>query len=130
MARNLSIEAAFPVQAVDPDDPTQSRQAAAALLAMMQRAGHEKLAVDITGGKTPMSLGAFMAAEEAGAASLYVASGFDVNLRKPDMRTARVRVISLPGRSTATKKQKPHGPLPCGLDRELVHFGQVAENGN
>lgn len=95
-ARELSIEAVLSIQAVDPDDPAQSHHAAAVLLAAMKHKGYEKLAVDITGGKTPMSLGAFMAAEEAGAASLYVASRFDEALKKPNMRTAQVRVISLP----------------------------------
>jgi len=50
--------------------------------------------VDVTGGKLPMSLGAFMAAEESGADTLYVASEFDPQLKRPDMRTARIRRIS------------------------------------
>jgi hypothetical protein len=95
-ARSLDIGADLPIQTVDPDDPAQSRRAAAALLAKMRQAGAEKLAVDVTGGKTPMSLGAFMAAEECGAGSLYVASQFDSRLKRPDMHTATLRCISRP----------------------------------
>lgn len=95
-ARELSIDATLAIWAVDPDNPAQSLHVASELLADMKRRGYEKLAVDVTGGKTPMSLGAFMAAEEAGAASLYVASPFDAALKKPDMRSAQVRIISLP----------------------------------
>lgn len=95
-ARDLAIDSALPVQSVDPNDPVQSRHAAASLLAAMRRAGSEKLAVDVTGGKTPMSLGAFMAAEECGAGSLYVASRFDPKLNRPDMRTATLKCISHP----------------------------------
>jgi hypothetical protein len=95
-ARGLSITAELPVRTVDPNAPDQARKAIRALLSDMRELGLQKIAVDITGGKTPMSLGAFMAAEEAGAASLYVASQFDSALNKPDVRTASVHIVSCP----------------------------------
>lgn len=83
-------------QIADPDDPFDSRQAAAYLLSRMKRDGCGSLGVDITGGKVPMSLGAFMAAEEQGATSLYVTCAFDPQLRRPDMTTARLTRVSQP----------------------------------
>jgi len=80
----------------DPDDPYDTHQAATALLGRMKQAGKTRLAVDITGGKVPMSVGAFMAAEEHGATSLYVACRFDPQLKMPDMTTARLTRVSQP----------------------------------
>lgn len=48
--------------------------------------------MDITGGKVTMSIGAFMAAEEQGCASLYVATAFKDG--KPDIATARIPAIA------------------------------------
>ena len=78
------------------DDPDQTRSATAALLALMQSEGARQFAVDVTGGKTTMSLGAFMAAEEAGAETLYVACQFDQTLKRPNMKTARLLSVSKP----------------------------------
>jgi hypothetical protein len=80
----------------DPDRPEQTRQVASAMLATMRESGCRLPAVDLTGGKTPMSLGAFMAAEEQAAISLYVAAAFDEKLKEPDMRTSRILRISKP----------------------------------
>jgi hypothetical protein len=80
----------------DPNDPAVSRSQVALLLSELHQAGCRKIAVDLTGGKLPMSLGAFMAAEEAGVTSLYVATDFDRYLKVPDMRTAILRQMSQP----------------------------------
>lgn len=80
----------------DKDDPAESRHAAAGLLAQLGKQGLQRLATDITGGRTPMSVGAFMAAEEAGVASLFVGVEFDRKLRKPQVETAVLRCISKP----------------------------------
>ena len=77
----------------NPDDPQEAYRQTLSLLEHMAAEGCNRIAVDITGGKVPMSLGAFMAAEEVGADSLYVATDFDQN-RRPDMRTARITSIS------------------------------------
>ncbi|MCX7111683.1 MAG: DUF1887 family CARF protein [Proteobacteria bacterium] len=76
------------------DDLASARSAARYLLEELPHADLATVAVDVTGGKVPMSLGAFMAAEEAGANSLYVSSKFDPALKKPDMRTATIISIS------------------------------------
>jgi hypothetical protein len=77
------------------DDPAEARRKARYLLDGWRDEGLTQLAVDVTGGKTPMSLGAFLAAREAGASTLYVTSEYD-RLRKPDLDTAVVRCISQP----------------------------------
>lgn len=78
----------------DPDDPAETRDAVASLLAKAKESASGPVAVDVTGGKTPMSLGAFMAAEEAGADSIYVSSRFDEKLRQPDSSTSRIVVLT------------------------------------
>ena len=80
----------------NPDDPAESRDQAAVAIRNLRRQGVEKIAVDITGGKAPMSIGAFMAAEVAGCPTLYVTAPYDRNLEQPDMRQARICRISQP----------------------------------
>lgn len=80
----------------NPDDPAETRERTHALLNRLRAAGAERCAVDITGGKTPMSLGAFMAAEEAGVSTLYLASRYDDKLQRPDSLTSRIHCISRP----------------------------------
>ena len=78
----------------DADDPADARAATAQLLAWLARRGLNPLAVDLTGGKVPMSLGAFMAAEEHAAATVYVSTDYDPKLNKPDLRTAKILRVS------------------------------------
>lgn len=80
----------------DPDDPAESRDQAALAIRGLRRRGYRRVGVDVTGGKAPMSIGAFMAAEEAGCPTLYVSAPYDRQLNKPDMRRARIRCISQP----------------------------------
>ena len=47
----------------------------------MRDAEAKEIAVDVTGGKTPMSLGAFMAAEEFAVQTIYITSEFDPSLK-------------------------------------------------
>jgi hypothetical protein len=58
----------------------------------MRAEGVRNVAVDVTGGKVPMSLGAFMAAEEAALDSLYVTTAWRDG--KPDASTAKLTRIS------------------------------------
>lgn len=97
-ARKQNIRVHGPLTVENPDDPAESRAQTRLLLARLREAGiaPEDMAVDITGGKTTMSLGAFMAAEEMGVSTLYVASRYDAALRRPDMRSARLHCISKP----------------------------------
>lgn len=83
-------------QIQDPDSTQETRHATRHLLEQMRQSNCEALAVDVTGGKTPMSLGAFMAAEETGATSLYVATHSGPNLKQPDMRSAKIVTVSTP----------------------------------
>ncbi|MGR9046362.1 MAG: hypothetical protein ACU83N_13800 [Gammaproteobacteria bacterium] len=74
----------------NPDDPNEVYRHAWALFQLLGQEG--RTAVDITGGKVPMSLGAFMAAEEAGIDTLYVSTNFENG--RPDMRTAKIISVS------------------------------------
>ncbi len=82
----------------NPDDPAEIREQTTFFIGKMRSMGYDKVAVDITGGKTTMSIGAFMAAEESGAPSLYVSAEYDKQLKKPDTTSARIRCISDPRR--------------------------------
>jgi len=78
----------------DPDDPADSRRMVAVAIAKLREKGFERIAVDLTGGRKPMSLGAFMAAEEAGCDTIYVASEYDRKLKKPSLGSARICCIA------------------------------------
>lgn len=80
----------------DVDDPADTRQAVRQAVEWLKAIGCTHIAVDVTGGKVPMSLGAFMAAEEMGQDSLYVSTRFDAQLNRPNMRTAKIVVVSRP----------------------------------
>ena len=55
------------------------------------------LAVDITGAKKPMSIGAFMAAEEEGIKSIYTTCDYTNDReRKPKPNTAHIVIVSEP----------------------------------
>ncbi len=81
----------------NPDDIKEVQQEALHLISRLQQQSCEHIAVDITGGKTPMSLGAFIAAEEARVTSLYVSSEFDAKLKQVDMRTTKLITVSSAG---------------------------------
>lgn len=80
------------------DDPFEAKRKTHELIEALKQTQMLDIAVDITGGKTPMSLGAFMAADEAGAGSIYVTTEFTGN--QPDMTTARIKTIIEPRRLT------------------------------
>lgn len=81
----------------NPDDIKEVQQETLHLINRLQQQSCEHIAVDITGGKTPMSLGAFIAAEEARVTSLYVSSEFDAKLKQVDMRTTKLITVSSAG---------------------------------
>ncbi len=76
------------------DDPFEAKRKTHELIQELQQAHATDIAVDITGGKTPMSLGAFMAAEEAGVGSIYITSDYKNN--QADMSTAQIKTIIEP----------------------------------
>lgn len=95
-AKKQGIRVHGPVYIENPDNPAEALAQTRLILSRLREAGAHTIAVDITGGKTPMSLGAFMAAEEMGVSSLYVASRYDAALSKPDMSSAKIHCISKP----------------------------------
>jgi hypothetical protein len=103
-ARGLGIEVLPARLVADPDDPADTRRETLALLQLVKDKGAGRVAVDLTGGKTPMSLGAFMAAEERQADTLYVTSEYENG--KPRMDTAGIRCISRPNPAHRQAKNK------------------------
>lgn len=93
-AAKLNIRVIATRLVADPDDPQLTMVAAREILAALRAAGVTNVAVDLTGGKVPMSLGAFMAAEEARVDSLYVSTEYDQGRPRPE--TARIRRVSGP----------------------------------
>ena len=93
-ARKRNIGIIGPALLADPDDPAEARDQSLRLLQRLRESGQQHIAVDVTGGKTPMSIGAFLAAGQANADVLYVVSEYDRDLKKPDTRSARIRCIS------------------------------------
>ena len=61
----------------DVDVVTRAKHETLEIIQELLKAGSYHLALDITGGKTPMSIGAFLAAEEEGIDSLYVTAKYD-----------------------------------------------------
>ncbi len=98
-ARRQGVRVAGIWTITDPDDPAESRALAAAAIGRLQRGHCTPLAVDVTGGKAPMSIGAFMAAEEAALPSLYFSAPFDKELKRPDIDRGTVRCIAQPGKA-------------------------------
>jgi hypothetical protein len=96
-AIELGIRVVDPHFVGDPDDPQAAMEATRTLIAGLRRTGITNVAVDVTGGKVPMSLGAFMAAEEAGLESIYVSVEYDRGQPRPE--TAHIRCMSRPSRS-------------------------------
>ncbi|MEZ5537189.1 MAG: DUF1887 family CARF protein [Thiolinea sp.] len=95
-AEEQGIKVLEPQLVDDPDDVNNCHQVAARLISELRLSGAESIALDLTGGKTTMSLGAFKAAEEAQIESLYVTVEYGRKLSQPDMSTARVIAISRP----------------------------------
>ncbi len=76
----------------DADDPVEVKRKTLELLEMIKQDEVSDIAVDITGGKKTMSLGAFMAAEESGIATIYVTTVYRDN--KPESNATRIKILS------------------------------------
>ena len=63
--------------ATDVDVVVRAKHETLEIIKELLQTGSYHLALDITGGKTPMSIGAFLAAEQEGIDSLYVTAAFD-----------------------------------------------------
>lgn len=58
----------------DPDDPAEAKKVTREYIGLFKKEGisRDQIFVDTTGGKVPMSIGSFQAAEEEGVSSIYV----------------------------------------------------------
>ncbi len=99
LCHESGIQVFGPHRLDDPDDAEEAKATSQQLLKKLRAKGFEQIAVDVTGGKTPMSLGAFMAAVEEQADAIYVATEYDRERNRPNMRTARIIRIQEGGRS-------------------------------
>lgn len=61
----------------DKDDPAEAKATASKAIAYWEGIAPDEIAVDVTGGTTPMSIGAFMAAQQAGVTTIYMKSEYD-----------------------------------------------------
>jgi hypothetical protein len=93
-AANVGIAASLTLP--DANDTAAFREHAARLIRQLREAGAVRIAVDSTGGKVPMSLGLFMAAEEAGVTTIYVSTHFDAPLKRPRLESARLITLTSP----------------------------------
>ena len=91
-AQKQSIEIILSEIINNPDDPAEVAIKTKSLIFAFKDLNLTSIAVDITGGKTPMSLGAFMAAEENACDSIYVSCRY--HNKMPDMTTAELKAIS------------------------------------
>lgn len=95
-ARRHQIQIAATVTLPDADDAAAFRTHAVEVIRQLRQSGALRIAVDTTGGKVPMSLGLFMAAEETGATTLYVSSDFDPALKRPRPGSHRLVAVTTP----------------------------------
>lgn len=63
----------------NPDDPLETKEKARMFIRRFKAENIQavKIFVDTTGGKVPMSIGAFQAAEEEGVSSVYIVGGYE-----------------------------------------------------
>lgn len=95
-AREHHIEIATHITLPDANDAAAFRARAVEIIRQLRQSGAARIAVDTTGGKVPMSLGLFMAAEETGATTLYVSSDFDPALKRPRPGSQRLVAVTTP----------------------------------
>lgn len=72
----------------DPNDPREAKVLTAKFLEYFKLNGieEENIFVDTTGGKVPMSIGAFQAAEEMGVSSIYIVGRANGLIKDPQIR--------------------------------------------
>ncbi|MCE5360041.1 Card1-like endonuclease domain-containing protein [Candidatus Igneacidithiobacillus taiwanensis] len=77
----------------DVDNVSEAKQLVTHAIEQLRQHGCKKIVIDVTGGKTPMSIGAFQAGDEADLTVIYVTAPFDQALKKPNLDSARIYVI-------------------------------------
>jgi hypothetical protein len=94
IARTLDIEPIFGTDGLsrglsDPNDPARNRDVARTMIegAVARGVAAGRIFVDTTGGRVPMTIGLFQAAEEAGVSSIYISGrekdGRIINTKDP-----------------------------------------------
>lgn len=78
----------------DKDDPAEVKATVNKAITHWQGIAPERIAVDVTGGTTPMSIGAFMAAQQAGVTTIYMKSEYDKDKREIKAGSSRLICIA------------------------------------
>lgn len=73
---------------MDPDNPSKAKELTRKHIRRLKAEGIEasRIFVDTTGGKVPMSIGAFQAAEEEGVSSYVVGAQKEGHIKDPKIR--------------------------------------------
>lgn len=88
----------YEVASISPTDVSDIKNSTLNLIRWMEKNRKvpiRKLAVDITGGTAPMSVGAFLAAQERGVDITYVFSDYDLEANRPKPDTQKALVMKL-----------------------------------
>lgn len=93
-ARRKDIQVVSQQEIKDTDDVSEARHAVEDALHQLRHRVGDQIAVDLTGGKTTMSLGAFMAADEQMVEAVYVSAPYNTQLRKPVLSEAHIYLIA------------------------------------
>jgi hypothetical protein len=78
----------------DKDDPAEAKATVNKAIAHWEGIAPERIAVDVTGGTTPMSIGAFMAAQQASVTTIYMKSEYDKEKREIKAGSSRLICIA------------------------------------
>lgn len=82
----------------DPDELRDAREAVSSAIHDLRHHGCQQPAVDLTGGNSIMSLGAFQAGGEAGVNVIYISPPYDEQLRRRDLSRAKIlAIVEAPG---------------------------------
>lgn len=77
----------------DVDDVVECREQTLHAIQELRHQGCKRIAVDITGGKTTMSIGAFQAGDQENIDVIYITAPYDRNLGHPNLELAKIYAI-------------------------------------
>lgn len=78
----------------DKDDPAEAKVTVAKAIRHWEGVDLAQIAVDVTGGTTPMSIGAFMAAQQAAVTTIYMKSEYDPATQQIKPNSSRLICIA------------------------------------
>lgn len=93
-AEEKGIEVQEIFEIADKDNPAYAKSAVKRALNLFSNTQLNNIAVDVTGGTTPMSIGAFMAAQQFGVTTIYVKADYDQALKRVKQESAKIVCIS------------------------------------